>query len=220
MTAHGNNKPWSEGRVEKLKKLWTEGKSGSEIAAILGGDLSRAAVIGKANRLGLASRDTPVNFQTCTKTTYAFRKLQAPPVIRDRQPGAVNARKGRPPNPGPQNRPGAVFGKLDPVVDLATADKKKAAFAAAGNKINARFDAPANDDAIPLIDRRRFQCAWPVGAPARPADQLCCGQPVPADANVSVQSYCTRHAKVAVSRVLVGGKPDAKVYERSMRRFA
>ena len=36
--------------------LWQQGKSGSEIAAILGDGLTRNAVIGKINRLGIAKR--------------------------------------------------------------------------------------------------------------------------------------------------------------------
>ena len=36
--------------------LWQEGKSGSEIAAILGDGLTRSAVIGRIHRLGIAAR--------------------------------------------------------------------------------------------------------------------------------------------------------------------
>src|SRR3954465_6580408 len=45
---------WTEERIERLKELWTEGLSASQIAAELGGDVSRNSVLGKANRLGLA----------------------------------------------------------------------------------------------------------------------------------------------------------------------
>ena len=44
---------WIEERIELLTKLWTEGLSASQIAAELGGDVSRNAVISKAHRLGL-----------------------------------------------------------------------------------------------------------------------------------------------------------------------
>src|SRR3954471_17849588 len=44
---------WTEERIERLTKLWTEGFSASQIAADLGGGLTRNAVLGKANRLGL-----------------------------------------------------------------------------------------------------------------------------------------------------------------------
>ncbi len=45
--------PWTEERVKTLKKLWEEGKTARQIAETLGGGLTRNAVIGKANRMGL-----------------------------------------------------------------------------------------------------------------------------------------------------------------------
>jgi len=44
---------WTNHRVERLKALHAEGYSMSQIAKELGGGISRNAVIGKANRLGL-----------------------------------------------------------------------------------------------------------------------------------------------------------------------
>ena len=46
---------WTDERVEKLKRLWAEGLSASQIAAQLGG-VSRNAVIGKVHRLALPGR--------------------------------------------------------------------------------------------------------------------------------------------------------------------
>ena len=46
---------WTKERVELLKRLWSEGRSASQIAAEIGG-VSRNAVIGKVHRLGLAGR--------------------------------------------------------------------------------------------------------------------------------------------------------------------
>lgn len=46
---------WTDERVELLKKMWTEGKSASQIAKELG-SVTRNAVIGKVHRLGLSSR--------------------------------------------------------------------------------------------------------------------------------------------------------------------
>jgi len=50
---------WTKERVELLQNLWGKGKSASEIAEILGG-ISRNAVIGKAHRLGLSGRPSPI----------------------------------------------------------------------------------------------------------------------------------------------------------------
>jgi GcrA cell cycle regulator len=46
---------WSEDRVERLKALWADGLSASQVAKELGG-VTRNAVIGKIHRLGLAGR--------------------------------------------------------------------------------------------------------------------------------------------------------------------
>ena len=46
---------WTEEKVQKLKELWGKGNTASQIAEIIGG-ISRNAVIGKANRLGLSKK--------------------------------------------------------------------------------------------------------------------------------------------------------------------
>ncbi|MFC3098861.1 GcrA family cell cycle regulator [Alteraurantiacibacter palmitatis] len=50
---------WTEERIAKLTKMWEGGSTASQIAEELGG-VSRNAVIGKAHRLGLKSRPSPV----------------------------------------------------------------------------------------------------------------------------------------------------------------
>jgi GcrA cell cycle regulator len=47
---------WTDERVEQLKKLWSDGLSASQIAAEIGGGVTRNAVIGKVHRLGLSGR--------------------------------------------------------------------------------------------------------------------------------------------------------------------
>ena len=50
---------WTDERIDRLKAMWAEGSTASQIAEDLGG-VSRNAVIGKAHRLGLESRPSPV----------------------------------------------------------------------------------------------------------------------------------------------------------------
>jgi GcrA cell cycle regulator len=50
---------WTDERIETLRKMWDSGLTATQIAEELGG-VSRNAVIGKAHRLGLASRPSPV----------------------------------------------------------------------------------------------------------------------------------------------------------------
>lgn len=50
---------WTDERVALLKKMWVEGKTAAEIAKELGG-VTRNAVIGKAHRLKLSNRVSPI----------------------------------------------------------------------------------------------------------------------------------------------------------------
>ena len=50
---------WTDERIDTLRKMWEAGQTASQIAEELGG-VSRNAVIGKAHRLGLQSRPSPV----------------------------------------------------------------------------------------------------------------------------------------------------------------
>ncbi|MDH5722236.1 MAG: GcrA family cell cycle regulator [Alphaproteobacteria bacterium] len=54
---------WTDERVALLKKLWGEGRTAAEIAKDLGG-VTRNAVIGKAHRLKLSSRISPIQQNT------------------------------------------------------------------------------------------------------------------------------------------------------------
>jgi GcrA cell cycle regulator len=64
---------WTDERIDQLRTMWEKGMTASQIAEELGG-VSRNAVIGKAHRLGLQSRPSPV------KATETPRKKVAPPV--------------------------------------------------------------------------------------------------------------------------------------------
>ena len=50
---------WTDDRIDLLKSHWEAGMTASQIAEALGG-VSRNAVIGKAHRLGLEARPSPV----------------------------------------------------------------------------------------------------------------------------------------------------------------
>jgi GcrA cell cycle regulator len=53
-----HNVPWCEERVALLRRLWTDGLTAAQIAARLGG-VTRQAVLGKVDRLGLEPRKPP-----------------------------------------------------------------------------------------------------------------------------------------------------------------
>lgn len=58
---------WTDERVNLLKQLWGEGKTAAEIAKVLGDGITRNAVIGKAHRLKLSSRLSPIQQNTSKK---------------------------------------------------------------------------------------------------------------------------------------------------------
>jgi GcrA cell cycle regulator len=68
---------WTDERIATLKKMWEGGATASEIAAELGG-VSRNAVIGKAHRLGLKARPSPVKANEKKKTAAAAPATKKP----------------------------------------------------------------------------------------------------------------------------------------------
>lgn len=183
---------WNAETEATMKRLYIdEGKSASEAAKVLGAGCTRNAVIGRAHRLGWTKEH---------RREPSAPKLRAPKVKRDRSTGAIvqNIAARTPPKPSPQNRPAVAFGKVE-VVNAAETEKRRTAHRAHGEKIIDGFAAPANDTAILLIERRRFQCAWPVGEPDRPAQQMCCGLPVQEGVGTALESYCGAHQQRAAS---------------------
>jgi GcrA cell cycle regulator len=85
---------WTDDRIEKLTKMWEGGSTASQIAEELGG-VSRNAVIGKAHRLGLKARPSPVK---------ANEKDAAPAAAPAPKPVKAEA----PARPAPAPRPAAV----------------------------------------------------------------------------------------------------------------
>ena len=68
---------WTEERIEKLTKMWEGGSTASQIADELGG-VSRNAVIGKAHRLGLKARPSPVKANEKSEAAPAAPKPPKP----------------------------------------------------------------------------------------------------------------------------------------------
>jgi GcrA cell cycle regulator len=77
---------WTDERIATLKKMWEGGATASEIAAELGG-VSRNAVIGKAHRLGLKARPSPVKANEKKKPAAAAPAAKKPaPAAAPRTP--------------------------------------------------------------------------------------------------------------------------------------
>lgn len=106
---------WTDERIDTLRKMWEAGQTASQIAEELGG-VSRNAVIGKAHRLGLQSRPSPVKPNDGTaKAAAAAPAAVAPAAPPEPKPApaprapvervAPPAAAAPPPPPPPAPRP-------------------------------------------------------------------------------------------------------------------
>jgi GcrA cell cycle regulator len=103
--------PWTDDLVERLKVLWAEGLSASQIADELAGKFTRMAVIGKVHRLKLPARKAREPGPPYLRKPRRRRANGIP------KPPTPPPRPPKPPRPQPQ--PGAkmrqlTFAKLKP----------------------------------------------------------------------------------------------------------
>lgn len=191
---------WTPERTAEAERLYVrEGKSATETAKLLGGGLTRNAIIGKSLRMGwmLNGRQTPTSL--------------GKPVMAKKHKATAS-------RPSPAVR-APVFGTMT-VTSLGKAKESVKRKTAEGKAIVDAFPKVANDNAIPLLQRGFRQCSWPVGEPDRPGDQLCCGEPIDEAANKAVPTYCPLHGRMGLTKTAQSAPRSVKQYERSLRRFA
>jgi GcrA cell cycle regulator len=70
---------WTDERIAKLKQGWEGGMTATQIAELLGEGVTRNAVIGKAHRLGLESRPSPVKATDATPAPARAAAAAPPP---------------------------------------------------------------------------------------------------------------------------------------------
>jgi len=142
---------WTDERVEQLRQHWTEGKSASQIAILLGHGLTRNAVIGKVHRLGLAGR--------AKSTSSAAPRPRAQP-----QQQAHRAAAPRPTHVAQRAVRGATALALAP---LTEAEAEPAAYESVVLPMSLR---------VTIVELKEAMCRWPLGDPASP-DFRYCGSP-------------------------------------------
>ncbi len=102
---------WTDERIATLTKMWEGGSTASQIADELGG-VSRNAVIGKAHRLGLKARPSPVK----PNEKEAAPAPAAKPSKPSAQPAPKAALPPRPPRTSPAPAPAPA-----PLTDIPAA---------------------------------------------------------------------------------------------------
>lgn len=214
---------WTDERVADLSKMWAAGMSCSQIAKKLGG-VTRNAVIGKVNRLGLGGRGQPTDPGAGNQPVIPeadIRRLVAkglaPPQIAAELGVAtytvynrlkalgLEARDGRRSlrapkiNPKPRKLTGlslAAVAKADPSQRLPTAAP------------------PPTETAIGLrlVDLGFQHCRWPLAMSE--SEHTFCGAQ-----RAGEGSYCAAHHARAVSPPAPGRQRSAKELTRSLRRY-
>ncbi|PIZ31978.1 MAG: GcrA cell cycle regulator [Alphaproteobacteria bacterium CG_4_10_14_0_8_um_filter_53_9] len=159
---------WTDERIKKLKKLWADGLSASQIATQLGG-VSRNSIIGKVHRLNLPGRGKGISGTVRTKT-----KVNPPPkspalaavsLSQDSisTPKKPLKRRGQPPREEKKEEP----------------------------PIFADITIPTSRHLI-LMELNERTCKWPQGDPQEGSFHFC-GNAVTEQGG----PYCTYHAKLA-----------------------
>ncbi len=215
---------WTDERIAKLKDMWEGGATASQIADELGG-VSRNAVIGKAHRLGLKARPSPVK---------AGEKKDAPaaPVVAIAAPAAATRRPpvSRPAAAGAERRPATAPSPVVPATPPATemnapqplpnptADLTKVVSVGPGGflrqgpgdqqapippapprRLVPAKPSPEIADKTSLLDLSDRVCRWPMGHPGE-ADFHFCGEAV----NPGFP-YCVEHCGRAYQAQLPRG---------------
>ena len=165
---------WDDETIGQLRTLWTQGHSTAEIGRRLG--VSKNAVVGKAHRLDLDARPSPIRrdvAKPAPERPSLFPRMAGPTL--PPLASAVVQSAAPPPSNIQALRSAPVIGPrpmtTTPVVSPAPRPIMPSA------PIQARRSAPS--------------CCWPIGEPGTKTFRFC------DDTSVAGKPYCDEHAKLA-----------------------
>ena len=194
---------WTDERIDQLRQMWQQGMTASQIADTLGG-VSRNAVIGKAHRLGLQARPSPVNQRESVAIEPAepFEERHTAPPPPPPQPEI----KAEAPTPPPQPaRLEAAPPPASPAVDTPVVrsigpggfqrqnphEQQSPIPPAPPRRLVPAKPSVEIAEKTSLLDLNDRICKWPIGHPGEP-DFHFCGEPV----NPTFP-YCLGHCSLA-----------------------
>lgn len=208
---------WTDERIATLKKMWEVGSTASQIAEELGG-VSRNAVIGKAHRLGLKSRPSPVKANEQKKAAKKAPAKSAAAKKPSPKPAAKpDAAKAEPAKASAQvlEKPVGVQSQpvpnprsdLPKIVSVGPGgflrqgpgDQQAPIPPAPPRRLVPAKPSPEIADKTSLLDLSEKVCRWPIGHPGEP-DFHFCGEPV----NTGFP-YCVEHCGRAYQAQLPRG---------------
>jgi len=207
---------WTDERIDTLKKMWEGGSTASQIAEELGG-VSRNAVIGKAHRLGLKSRPSPVKSgdkkkkaaakKPATKAAAPAKKAApaaAKPAAKPTATPTPAAKAGSPVNSQPVPNPTPDLPKIVSVgpggfLRQGPGDQQAPIPPAPPRRLVPAKSDPSIKDKTSILELSDKVCRWPMGHPGEP-DFHFCGKPV----NPGFP-YCVEHCGRAYQAQLPRG---------------
>lgn len=166
---------WSEDTITRLRELWAEGHSTAEIGRRLG--VSKNAVVGKAHRLDLPARPSPIRRDTGEATEprrSASRRVEGPTLPPLNSTAAAS--------PAPVAAPVATTIAV-PAAPVAPPPRP------------ANVPAPRMHVVAPRPYARVVTCCWPIGEPGTRSFRFC------DDPSEPGKPYCGEHAKLAYVKV-------------------
>jgi GcrA cell cycle regulator len=169
---------WDEETIRLLRDLWAQGHSTAEIGRRLG--VSKNAIVGKAHRLELDARPSPIKRDVVKPASERPPCLRAGPTLPPLPSANVQAFSA---TPTPSNlRPLRAAPTLNPrPVSPAPAAPLVQRPAMPSAQIQSRRPAPS--------------CCWPIGEPGTKSFRFC------DDLSIPGKPYCDQHAKLAYVRV-------------------
>ena len=208
---------WTDERIDQLKAMWEKGLTASQIADELGG-VSRNAVIGKAHRLGLQSRPSPVKPNEAPKKAAPVRK-PAPEAEAPKPAAPVQHSAPAPARPAPSVAPAPAQSAAAPAADAPApapqpriisvgpggflrqgpGDQQAPIPPAPPRRLVPAKPSPEIAGKTTLLDLTERICKWPMGHPGEP-DFHFCGEAV----NPGFP-YCVEHCGRAYQAQLPRG---------------
>jgi GcrA cell cycle regulator len=171
---------WTAEAIDHLRSLWAEGHSTAEIGRRMG--VTKNAVIGKAHRLSLPARPSPIR-REAESGGHGPRPARAPRAAPPPRPDMPLRRLGLPSAGSPPAAPGGA----GPVIPATVASAEATAAPTPG------APAPAPSPAVvrPFPRASGRSCCWPLGDPGTPEFRFCGGE------SLAGKPYCAEHAAVA-----------------------
>ncbi len=172
---------WTDERIDQLKTMWEKGMTASQIAETLGG-VSRNAVIGKAHRLALEARPSPVKANESEDKAAAPAPVVATPPAPKPAPRVVaDVPRAPPPPPSPfppaipSGPTGAQLRSIGPggFLRQGPGDQAPPATPAPPRRLVPARPSAEIAGKTSLLDLNDRICKWPLGHPGEPDFHFC-----------------------------------------------